>query len=123
MKRQAGRARKGPRALVKTMRRMRDGCVKSTRSEEQQAISAIDGRAAELAEDLILGAVAVAKELNWKGRGGQWNIRRVYHLKSIGALPIHNVPGLGICARRSSLRKFFSELDDQTKVLPPAVMK
>src|SRR5262245_1899372 len=118
MKRQAGRARKGPRAPVKTIRWMRDASAEPTRSEEQQAISAIDGSTAELAEDLILGAVAVAKELNWKGRGGQWNVRRVYHLKSIGALPIHNVPGLGICARRSSLRKFFSELDDRVKVQP-----
>jgi hypothetical protein len=90
--------------------------MKSAQPPSQQAISATDSTGSELAEDLLLGAVAVAKELNWKGPRGQWNVRRVYHLKSMGTLPIHNVPGLGICARRSSLRKFFSALDDRMKV-------
>src|SRR5215510_15949967 len=90
--------------------------MKFAQPPSQQAISATDSTGSELAEDLLLGAVAVAKELNWKGPRGQWNVRRVYHLKSMGTLPIHNVPGLGICARRSSLRKFFSALDDRVKI-------
>jgi hypothetical protein len=115
MKRQARRARINSRVPTKSAARMRD--MKYTQSPSQQAMGAIDGSSSELAEDLLLGAVAVAKELNWKGPRGQWNVRRIYHLKSVGTLPIHNVPGLGICARRSSLRKFFSALDDRVKVL------
>jgi hypothetical protein len=115
MKRQARRARINSRVPAKSAARMRD--MKYTQSPSQQAMSAIDGSSSELAEDLLLGAVAVAKALNWKGPRGQWNVRRVYHLKSVGTLPIHNVPGLGICARRSSLREFFSALDDRVKVL------
>jgi hypothetical protein len=116
MKRQARRARINSRVPAKSAERTRD--MKSAQSPSQQAMGAIDGSSSsELAEDLLLGAVAVAKELNWKGPRGQWNVRRVYHLKSVGTLPIHNVPGLGICARRSSLRKFFSALDDRVKVL------
>jgi hypothetical protein len=113
--RQPRQARKRPRASVKTAGSTRYAEVraKSTQSEGQQAVGATDSNGSELAEDLLLGAVAVAKELNWKGPNGQWNVRRVYHLKSSGALPIHNVPGLGICARRSSLRNFFSALDDR----------
>jgi hypothetical protein len=115
MKRQARRARINSRVPAKSAERTRE--MKSAQSPSQKAMSAIDGSSSELAEDLLLGAVAVAKELNWKGPRGQWNVRRVYHLKSVGTLPIHNVPGLGICARRSSLRKFFSALDDRVKVL------
>jgi hypothetical protein len=69
-----------------------------------------------LGEDLLLGAAAIAKELNWRDARGQWNVRRIYNLYSKGALPIHHVPGLGICARRSSLRNFFSALDDRVNV-------
>src|SRR5215468_1134799 len=118
MKRLIRQAHKRPRAFVKTAQSMRhaEAKAKSTQSEGQQAVGATDSNGRELAEDLLLGAVAVAKALNWKGPSGQWNVRRVYHLKSAGALPIHNVPGLGICARRSSLRKFFSALDDRVKI-------
>ena len=118
MKRLVRQARKRPHASVKTARSTHyaEARAKSTQLEEQQAVGATESNGSDLAEDLLLGAVAVAKELNWKGPNGQWNVRRVYHLKSAGALPIHNVPGLGICARRSSLHKFFSALDDRVKI-------
>ena len=118
MKRLIRQAHKRPHTSVKTARSTRhaEAKAKSTQSEGQQAVGATDSNGSELAEDLLLGAVAVAKALNWKGPNGRWNVRRVYHLKSAGALPIHNVPGLGICARRSSLRKFFSALDDRVKI-------
>lgn len=64
-----------------------------------------------LGDDLLVGAEAIAKELNWKTREGRWNRRRVYHLAEQGVVPIHRVKGLGICARRSALRAFFMALD------------
>ncbi len=65
-----------------------------------------------LADDLLIGAEAIARELDWKANDGQWNRRRVYHLADQGQVPIHRVKGLGICARRSALRAFFSSLDE-----------
>jgi len=115
LKHQARRARKAHRHPVNSPRTTRKASAQSARSEEPQAISAIDDSNGELAQDLLLGAVAIAKELNWRGPSGQWHVRRVYNLKSKGTLPIHNVPGLGICARRSSLRNFFSALDESVK--------
>ena len=69
------------------------------------------------------GAIAIAKELNWRNARGQWNVRRVYNLYSKGTLPIHHVLGLGICARKSSLRNFFSALDDRVSCRPDTATK
>ena len=107
LKHQARRAHKGPRPPVNTA---------PTKRDASKAISAIDGSNGELAQDLLIGAVAIAKELNWRGPTGGWDVRRVYNIKSRGTLPIHRVRGLGICARRSSLRKFFSALDERAIV-------
>jgi hypothetical protein len=90
--------------------------------EGQKAVSA-DGGDSELAEDLLLGAIAIAKELNWRNARGHWNVRRVYNLYSKGTLPIHHVRGLGICARKSSLRNFFSALDDRVSPRPDTATK
>ncbi len=65
----------------------------------------------QLADDLLVGAEAIAKELNWLTPEGQWNRRRVYHVAEKGEVPIHRVKGLGICARRSTLKAFFDRLD------------
>ena len=64
-----------------------------------------------LGDDLLIGAEAIARELNWKAADGRWNRRRVYHLADQGQVPIHRVKGLGICAQRSALREFFMALD------------
>lgn len=64
-----------------------------------------------IGDDLLIGAEAIAKELNWKSPNGRWNRRRVYYLAEQGHFPIHHVKGLGICARKSALREFFKVLD------------
>lgn len=64
-----------------------------------------------LGDDLLVGAAAIARELNWKTAGGSWNCRRVYHVASKGTLPIRRVEGLGLCARKSALERFFRELE------------
>ena len=116
MKNQARRARRTARAPLNAAKRTRDATAQSEGLEGQNEVSPTDGGGNELAKDLLLGAVAIAKELNWRDARGQWNVRRVYNLNSKGSLPIYHVPGLGICARRSSLRKFFSALDERVKV-------
>ena len=58
--------------------------------------------------DLLVGASAIATALGWKGASGR---RRVYHLAAKGSLPIRRVDGLGLCARKSALERFFSGLD------------
>ena len=65
----------------------------------------------ELGSDLIIGALEIAKALNWKNKNGGWDKRRVYHVCETGSLPMHHVKGLGICARKSSLEAFFARLD------------
>jgi hypothetical protein len=70
----------------------------------------------ELADDLLVGAVAIASFFKWKRPSGQWDAHRVYHLASRGSVPIHNVPGLGLCARRSGLLRFFAKLDERVDV-------
>lgn len=90
--------------------------AQSLPSQGQNVASPTEGDGRELAQDLLVGAVAIAKDMNWRDASGQWNVRRVYHLRCKGTLPIHSVPGLGICARRSSLRKFFSALDGRVSV-------
>jgi hypothetical protein len=85
--------------------------------EGLEAVNVTENGGRELAVDLLVGAVAIAKEMNWRDGRGEWNVRRVYHLRAKGTLPIHHVRGLGICAQRSSLRKFFSALDEPMKIL------
>lgn len=65
-----------------------------------------------LGEDLITGAEQIARELQWKMKDGRWNRRRVYHLAAKGEVPIYRVKGLGICARKSALRRYFNTLDE-----------
>lgn len=64
-----------------------------------------------LGDDLLVGAEAIARELNWKTQNGKWNRRRVYYLAELRHFPIHRIKGLGICARRSALKEFFERLD------------
>lgn len=71
----------------------------------------MDEKPASLGDDLLIGAEAIARELKWKTADGRWNRRRVYHLAEKSALPIHSVPGLGLCARKSSLKAYFEALD------------
>ena len=66
-----------------------------------------------LGDDLLVGAEAIAQELNWKTQDGRWNRRRIYHLAGQSNMPIYRLKGLGICARRSALRAFFDHLDGQ----------
>jgi len=66
-----------------------------------------------LADDLIMGAEQIARELQWKMKDGRWNRRKVYYLASQGEAPIYRVKGLGICARRSALKRYFNLLDER----------
>lgn len=61
--------------------------------------------------DLLVGAEAIAKALNWKTTNGRWNRRRVYHLAGKGELPFHKVPGLGLVCRKTALASYFNALD------------
>lgn len=67
-----------------------------------------------LGDDLITGAEQIARELHWKMKDGRWNRRRVYHLAAQGEVPIYRIKGLGICARKSALRRYFNALDERT---------
>ena len=62
-----------------------------------------------LADDLLIGADAIARELGFTSR-------RVYHLAENGDLPIHRVKGLGLTARRSALRAWFAALDESDDI-------
>jgi hypothetical protein len=119
LKHQARQARKHASAPVSSARR-RNALAQFARED---ATSPTEFGGSELAEDLLVGAVAIAQEMNWRDGRGQWNVRRVYNIYSKGTLPIHYVPGLGVCARRSSLRKFFSALDERLKVQPDTVTR
>lgn len=66
---------------------------------------------ASIGDDLLIGAEAIAQELNWLRDDGTPHKRRVYHLAEKGGFPIHNVPGLGLCARKSALQQFFERLN------------
>jgi hypothetical protein len=70
-------------------------------------------RDAELGADLLIGAEAIAKALNWKTTAGRWNRRRVYHLASQGRWPFHRVPGLGLICRKTTLDSYFKSLDER----------
>ena len=67
-----------------------------------------------LGDDLITGAEQIARELQWKMKDGRWNRRRVYHLAARGEVPIYRVKGLGICDRKSALRRYFNILDERS---------
>ena len=68
----------------------------------------------DLGSDVLIGAREIAEVMNWRSRNGNgWDTRRVYHLADTGSFPIHRVKGLGICARRSSLKAFFEKLDQE----------
>lgn len=62
-------------------------------------------------EDLIVGAANIALAMAWLKADGTPNTRRVYHLAESKKLPIHNIPGLGLCIRMSSLEKYLTKLD------------
>lgn len=69
----------------------------------------------ELGDDLLVGAVEIAKFLRWRSKNGkEWNVRRIYHCAE-GALPIHKQEGLGLVARKSTLLLHFNELDQRHK--------
>ncbi|WP_193169978.1 hypothetical protein [Nisaea nitritireducens] len=77
-----------------------------------------DENSLTLGDDLITSAEQIARELQWKTKDGRWNRRRVYHLASKGEAPIYRVKGLGICARKSALRRFFNALDERSLGIP-----
>ncbi len=58
----------------------------------------------ELAEDLLVGAEAIARFLGCSER-------RVYHCAEIGSLPIHKQEGWGLVASTSALKQHFADLD------------
>lgn len=64
-----------------------------------------------IGDDLLIGADAIAVELNWVKPDGSPHRRRVYHLAGQEGFPIHNVPGLGLVARKTALRAYFEKLD------------
>jgi len=66
-------------------------------------------------DDLLVGADAIARALNWYREDGRPNRRRVYHLVEQRSLPIHKVVGIGICARKSALKAFFDDLDQNSQ--------
>lgn len=61
---------------------------------------------ADLEDDLLYGAKAIAKALGCRSR-------RVYHLAERGRMPIWNEPGIGLVARRSSLEAYFKNREQQ----------
>ena len=67
----------------------------------------------ELGEDLLIGAEEIARYLNWRGKNGAWNVRRIYHVAEKHTLPIHKQDGLGLVARKSALQAHFARLDAQ----------
>jgi len=66
-----------------------------------------------LSSDLLIGAEAIAKALNWKTASGKWHKRRVYHLAETSKMPIHKVPGLGLVCRKTTLDSYFRALDEK----------
>ncbi len=73
-----------------------------------------------LAEELLIGAQAIARFLGWKSTDGQgWNTRRVYHVAERRLLPVHKQDGLGLVARKSALRAHFERLDQDFRDYPP----
>lgn len=65
-----------------------------------------DSEPDELGKDLLIGAKAIGAELGWSER-------KVYHMSEEPSFPIHTVKGIGVCARKSTLREFFDQLDAQ----------
>lgn len=63
-----------------------------------------DDSAPDLDEDLLVGAKAIAAHLGWTER-------RVFHVAEKAEFPIHKIEGFGICTRKSTLLKFFDQLD------------
>ena len=58
----------------------------------------------DLGQDLLKGAKEIGAFLKLKPR-------QVYHLAERGEVPIHTVPGIGMCARKSALQAYFDALD------------
>ena len=89
----------------------KDGIAMNNKDRHNTKRNTDDGLS--LGDDLITGAEQIARELQWKMKDGRWNRRRVYHLASQGEAPIYRVKGLGICARKSALRRYFNLLDER----------
>src|SRR5262249_53440656 len=110
-------ARPSP-ALAPAEQRNGQSNASAARPRQRPARSALHHDASGLADDLLLGALAIASFLKWKRPSGQLDVQKVYHLASKGSMPIHNIPGLGLCARRSGLHKFFAKLDERVDIAP-----
>ncbi len=83
-------------------------------AEQIESTSAVDSnQERELFGDLLIGAEAIAKALNWRTTSGRWNRRRVYHLAEKGKWPFHKVPGLGLVCRKTTLESYFRTLDER----------
>lgn len=70
--------------------------------------AAVNDPGEDLSDDLLVGARAIADWFGWAGKTGE---RRVYNMAEKRQAPIHRIGGLGLCARKSSLRRFFGNLD------------
>lgn len=86
------------------------------RLERQESVTdkgAISDKSYGIGADLLIGAEAIAKALNWKTVSGKWNKRRVYHLAETSKMPIHKVPGLGLVCRKTTIDSYFRSLDEK----------
>lgn len=92
---------------------MSDSQEMSAKQEGVLKAGALAMSTPNLAADLLIGAEAIAKALNWKTTTGGWNRRRVYHLAEKGKWPFHKVPGLGIVCRKTTLDSYFQSLDER----------
>lgn len=66
----------------------------------------------DLADDLLIGAADIARALGFLRKNGEPNVRRVYHLAEQPGFPVHRQPGLGLVARKSTLRQHFDDLEN-----------
>lgn len=74
-------------------------------------IASVKEPVAELRDDLLIGADAIARYMGWY-KNGSPNTRRIYHLAEATDFPVHKKEGLGLVARKSSINRYFEELDD-----------
>jgi hypothetical protein len=68
--------------------------------------AAIDKEPERLGDDLLYGAKAIQEELKLR------SVRQVYHMREKGAAPIFEMAGIGLVARKSTLRAWIRRLED-----------
>lgn len=65
----------------------------------------------DFSSDLLRGAREIAVFLF----GDEKYARRIFHLHATGKLPVFRMGTAGICARKSTLLRFFEEQEQQNK--------